>query len=306
MKLSVIIPAFNNVEYVHMTLTALKQQRTTFNDWEVLLVDDSYDNQMSQFETWDFPSLRVINKEHSGRTDTRNVGITSSLGDILVFMDSDMIVESDFVQSHYEKHQDSNCDILLGKVNHISFEHLEDVRKIVYSETQSISEIENYVVGDSYLDLTSLLYSNPEVSKRIGWICCLFSNCSVKRKAIEKSGLFDTEFIGWGLEDIEMGYRFHLNGYSFQHSNQVKNYHVDHATNGDRMLSDMSANLKRMYKKHHDNNIRCYMSFVAGFRSITSFLNEISKEEIEFKEGNEVFFKPIQYVKSKSLKKLHD
>lgn len=300
MNLSIVIPAFNNAEHVHITLTALKRQTVKFDDWEVLLIDDSYDETMLMFEKWDFPALRVIEKKHSGRADTRNVGIKESRGDIIVFLDSDIIVDKNFVQSHYDMHMKNECDIVLGKVKHIPPEYLNEVRKIVLDDI-CIKEIDKYVINESYLDLSSVVFGNNYISKHIGWICCLFSNCSVKKKVIETSGLFDTDFVGWGLEDIELGYRFHINNYRFGYYNEISGYHIDHVTDNNKMLVDMGNNLKKLYKKYSNNDIRSYMSFVAGFKSLASLAKSIIGEDIEFTEGEDIYFKPIQYTKSKSV-----
>lgn len=300
LRLSIVIPAFNNADHVYLTLTALKRQEVDFDDWEVLLIDDSYDEAMLIFENGDFPALRVIQKEHSGRADTRNVGIKESRGDIIIFMDSDIIVDKNFVRSHYEVHMKNECDIVLGKVKHIPPEYLGSVRQIVLDDI-CIKEIDKYVIRESYLDLATEVFSNKDIGGHIGWICCLFSNCSVKRKVIETSGLFDTDFEGWGLEDIELGYRFHLNNFKFGYYKELCGYHIDHKTDGNKMLADMGKNLKKFYKKYKNKDIRNYMSFVAGFKSLTEFAKSVIDENIDFKKGENIFFKPIQYTKLKSF-----
>lgn len=297
-KVSLIIPAYNNEEYVSFTLKALMHQSCSFDDWEIVLVDDSEDERMLQFKEWQIPNLRIIEKEHSGRADTRNVGIQNSNGEILIFMDSDMIVDEHFVENHYDCHLKDDCDIALGKVNHIVNDYKDKVRQIV--DANEINKLEDIITKDDYLNLTRIVFQNREAADYIGWVCCLFSNCSVKREVLEKSGVFDVDFVGWGLEDIELGYRFFKEKFKFSFFENIKNYHVDHVTDSSKMLVEMGKNLKRLYKKHPDEAIKSYMSFVAGFKDLQELLNDISNKNIEFDGGRNVYFKPLKYAKSKA------
>lgn len=298
LKASVVIPAYNNEAYVAIMLKALQRQTLDTFCWEIVLVDDSEDNRMTQFEKWELPNLRVIEKEHSGRADARNVGIQNSRGEVIIFMDSDMIVEESFVEKHYASHRETGSDITLGKVNHICHEHLEEVRKLVLEDRTK--ELEAFVMKDEYLNLTPIVFQNKEAADNIGWVCCLFSNCSVRRKVLDKGGVFDVIFKGWGLEDIELGYRFFKEKFSFSYEEDIANYHVDHATNSQQMLVEMGRNLKRLSKKHPDAAIKSYMSFVAGFKDLQELLCDVAKKEIAFDNGSGVYFRPISYTKSKA------
>ena len=303
MELSVIIPAFNNPEYVKITLLSLKAQKTSLSEWEILLIDDSYEFCMNEFAKWDFPQLRVINKEHGGRADARNFGIKNAKGKIIVFIDSDIIVEKDFIQRHYNHHKSNIERVVLGDVRHIEADNFKKVKEIVAVDSWDIAQLFKYVKKDAYINLSELVFINSSIAYEIGWICCLFSNCSVPKVAFESSGIFDKEFTGWGLEDIELGYRFKKKGIKFLYDKNLINYHLDHIADGNSMLSDMSSNIKLFYKKHPEDAIRAYMSFVAGFASLEELAKNILGECITFPEGKKIYFKPIQYAKTKSIVK---
>lgn len=160
MRVSVIIPAYNNQEYVEIMLLALLKQKIDFDDWEIILVDDSDDNCMEVFNNLENPHLRVVEKEHSGRADARNVGIYSSNADILIFMDSDMIVDQHFVQRHYEKHVIEHYDIVIGEVKHIKQVYFEKVKNIVTKMSSLwIQELNKLVTKDNYIDLASIVFT---------------------------------------------------------------------------------------------------------------------------------------------------
>lgn len=301
MKVSVIIPAYNNEKYVKIMLSALLKQHTSFVDWEIILVDDSDDNRMEIFSNLGSPYLRIIEKKHGGRADARNVGIRESKGDILLFMDSDMIVDEHFVQRHYEKHTIDHYDIVIGKVNHIKQKYMEKVENIVLDmDDLWLSKLNELVTIDNYLDLSTVIFENPAVANILGWICCLFSNCSVNKAVLLKTGGFDKNFVGWGLEDIELAYRFYKEKCSFGFFTDICNYHVDHQSNYSDMLSEMGMNLKLLYRKHPTKVIKVFKSFVAGFIDLEKFVKLISHDKIDFPKGRNIYFKPIAYVKSKT------
>ena len=102
------------------------------------------------------------------------------------------------------------------------------------------------------------------------------------------------------MEDIELGYRFFKEKFSFSYEEDIANYHVDHATNSQQMLVEMGRNLKRLSKKHPDAAIKSYMSFVAGFKDLQELLCDVAKKEIAFDNGSGVYFRPISYTKSKA------
>lgn len=303
MKVSVIIPAYNNPEYVEIMLLALLKQETDFEEWEIILVDDSEDNCMEVFNNLGNPHLRIVEKEHSGRADARNVGIHASNADVLIFMDSDMIVDQNFVQKHYEKHVIDHYDIVLGQVRHIKQIYLEKVKKIVIERKNLwIHELNELVAKDNYIDLASVIFTDQVVANKLGWLCCLFSNCSVNREVFIKEVGFDKDFVGWGLEDIELAYRFFKRNYKFGFFEDIKNYHVDHLSNYSAMLSEMGKNLKQIYKKHPCDDIKLFKSFVAGFIDLEKFANLISHGSLNFPKGKDIYFKPIAYVESKTRK----
>lgn len=297
MDVSIIIPAYNNEKYVEVMLKALAVQKCSC-EWEILLIDDSESDSMIQFETMSITNLKIIEKNHSGRAETRNVGIQNSKGKYLIFIDSDMIVDEHFVENHYKEHQKNKNDIILGKVNHIPAQYLDDVRQFV--DKKENDNLHHFVVNDNYLNLPNAVFVNDEVGKYIGWICCLFSNCSIKRYVFEKCGLFDLSFVGWGLEDIELGYRFYKAGFTFKYCENIENFHVDHVADKNALLVEMGRNLKRLYNKHPDKEIKSYMSFLAGFKDLSMLYQDISRKENRYIEGRDFYFKPLSYASKKT------
>lgn len=77
----------------------------TFKDIEIILVDDgSPDNCGSICDAFAtrYPQIRVIHQENSGLSVARNIGIDSSSGEYICFVDSDDMVAPDYCQRLYE------------------------------------------------------------------------------------------------------------------------------------------------------------------------------------------------------------
>jgi len=87
---SIIVPAFNRLEYLRRTLASVFQQ--TFRDWELLIADDGSDiDTRAYLQTLeDPPRVRVLWLPHSGRPSVaRNAALRAAQGEYVAFLDSD-------------------------------------------------------------------------------------------------------------------------------------------------------------------------------------------------------------------------
>ncbi|MBI5540693.1 MAG: glycosyltransferase family 2 protein [Bacteroidia bacterium] len=90
---SIIIPFYGKCSVLAETLISLMNQ--TENDFEIVLIDDESPEPANELvqnyrDTLQINYLRIKNK---GRAEARNVGSQSAITEILIFLDSDMIVE---------------------------------------------------------------------------------------------------------------------------------------------------------------------------------------------------------------------
>ncbi|MCG2686821.1 glycosyltransferase family 2 protein, partial [Candidatus Parcubacteria bacterium] len=96
MKLSIIIPVYNNFKNLSRCLKSLEKQ-TVFNDAEIIIVDDGSDINSGSHRP-DFASLirtrddiHTHRIEHKGAPTARNFGYSKSSGDYIFFCDADVI-----------------------------------------------------------------------------------------------------------------------------------------------------------------------------------------------------------------------
>lgn len=101
MMVSVVIPVYNCENKIERCINSLLSQ--SYKSIEILLIDDK--SQDSCGEICDkyssiYDRVKVIhNKENSGASFSRNVGIQNATGDYICFVDSDDYVEQDYIQN---------------------------------------------------------------------------------------------------------------------------------------------------------------------------------------------------------------
>lgn len=92
MRLSIIIPYYNTEDYTNELLKVLDNQIT--DEVEVILIDDGSDKEFIPKYEW----LTVVRTNNQGQAKARNLGINSSVGEYIQFIDSDDMVSEDFVE----------------------------------------------------------------------------------------------------------------------------------------------------------------------------------------------------------------
>jgi len=99
-RVSVVIPTFNRAAMLRDLLETLCVQDVPFDAFEVVVVDDgSTDATASVVE--DFGGrlpLRSVHQENAGLNAARNTGAEASTGEILAFLDDDVLLPPDFVR----------------------------------------------------------------------------------------------------------------------------------------------------------------------------------------------------------------
>jgi GT2 family glycosyltransferase len=100
--ISVVIPTHNRSDALAQTLSKLAKQQFD-KSWEVVVVNHRCtDNTDEVVERQEFPvTLRLVHrKDTPGVAAARNAGARAALGEYLLFLDDDILVEPDFLQRH--------------------------------------------------------------------------------------------------------------------------------------------------------------------------------------------------------------
>ena len=98
MRVSVVIPCFNSLEYLPRTLESVYEQDLSdsgITDFEILLVDDGGSDGLADWLAGQpYPSsgerrVRVVRQENAGVSAARNLGVRECSGELVAFCDSD-------------------------------------------------------------------------------------------------------------------------------------------------------------------------------------------------------------------------
>ena len=96
---SVIVPIYNVDEYLEECLESIRNQ--TYTNIEVILVNDgSTDGSREICESYCEKDIRfrLINQENQGQSVARNRGVKESVGQYIMFVDSDDVVNTDVLE----------------------------------------------------------------------------------------------------------------------------------------------------------------------------------------------------------------
>lgn len=232
---SIIVPTYNRCALLEKTLISLMQQDKKNIMVEILIIDDgSTDNTKLMVDEYKkkIDSLHYIYVEHDGYRVgyVRNQGIKQARGKIIVFLDSGMIVDSLFAYKHFIAHE----------LPHIA------VVGSVYGLSAVLSDRRFYDMIDYHnLDMSFDIISNHEDYKDLREGCLKFYDFDMSKMpapyaffwtgnvSIEKGDLddlqgFDENITGWGMEDVELGYRLYCKGLKYTYCSTARSIHLPH------------------------------------------------------------------------------
>ena len=98
MKISIVVAIFNRKDELFELLNSLSHQ--TCKDFEVIIVDDGSKIELQPTVDMfrEMLTIRYFKKENTGPGLSRNYGAHRAEGEWLVFLDSDVIVETDYIE----------------------------------------------------------------------------------------------------------------------------------------------------------------------------------------------------------------
>ena len=237
MFFSIVIPTYNRLPILKKCLLALESQdfkpNTIVENYEVVVVDDgSTDGSWEWLETNSslIPHVRIVAQNHQGPAAARNLGVQEAEGEIIVFIDSDLVVTENFLQAHGDGLQSGEKD-------------LGSDRLFTYGAV-----------------INTANFANPtsEPYKITDFSAAYFAtgNVAIPRHWLEEAGLFDTRFQLYGWEDLELGVRLKKLGLKLIKCPQAVGYHWHPPFNLKQLPSLIDKEIQRgrmgvlFYEKH--------------------------------------------------------
>jgi len=183
-NISVIIPMYNAAETIEECLMSLTKQ--TMQDFEVIVVNDgSTDDSEKKVRTFPFKLINLVNGGSSSKA--RNFGAKHAQANLLVFVDADIVLESDSLTRIVNRLDEPGTDIVSANYT--------DVMPL----SGFISQLQNLFLAFRFSHL-------PD------YICFVFSSfCTIRKEAFEAVNGFNEQMSAY--EDIELGYQLLEKGY---------------------------------------------------------------------------------------------
>jgi len=176
--ITVQLCTFNRRQLLGRVLDALFHQDIDPDTYEVILVDDgsddgTYEDVIARLSP---PcAFHVVRQSNAGLARGRNVGLERARGDIILFMDDDVLATPSLLRAHLNFHHAHPKSICRGvAINVRSFERLP-----------------------------APSYSLLDYSGAYFWT----TNVSAPLALIDQAGRFDERFREYGWEDLELGFR---------------------------------------------------------------------------------------------------
>lgn len=121
LKISVIIPIYNNDKYIKKCLDSVLNQ--DFKEFEVIIINDgSTDNSKAICEKYASKDSRVrlINIKNSGVSNARNIGLQNARGEYIQFIDSDDYIDKNMFKELYNISLNTNADVIISGITKIN------------------------------------------------------------------------------------------------------------------------------------------------------------------------------------------
>src|SRR4051812_26892346 len=119
MKISVVVPSYNQGQFLPATLQSVLQQ--DYDDRELLVFDGASTDESVSILERHADELFFISAADDGQADAINQGLQKATGDILAYLNSDDIYYPHTfsrVVRYFEAHND--CDALYGDAWHLA------------------------------------------------------------------------------------------------------------------------------------------------------------------------------------------
>jgi glycosyltransferase involved in cell wall biosynthesis len=257
MFISVVIPTYNRLPILQKCLLALEQQHVAepISRYEVVLVDDgSTDATVAWLaeQAEALPHVRLIRQDHGGPALGRNRGVEAARGDVIVFIDSDLVVTEGFLMAHATALQRA----WQRQGNRLCF---------TYGAVINTADFEN-PTGERHK------------LRDLSWAYFATGNVAIDRALLEQAGLFDPAFRLYGWEDLELGERLRRLGVRLIRCPEAVGYHWHPPLSLDQIprLIQVERERARMgllfYRKHPSRRVRLIIQYTLFHRLLWELL----------------------------------
>ncbi len=262
MKISIIIPTRNRANNLECVLTSLSLQQTS-RDYEVIVVDDrSTDNTEDVVKK--FPSVRYFKVAGTHNTWNasipRNLGVKMASGDLLWFLDSDVVVPPNAIEETIKAFiKGSNARVLIGAYHWLPAQTVtpDDVKNkwqdLIEGKLPFLRIEKKGMLGQE--DIRKVSFDKASDSQQEFYsftdgLACFGGYLLMTKQTFWAAGGYDESMLA-GVEDGDFGITLFEMGARFSYLKEVCGYHIAHEQPIGRDQNIIAAQVQRLNQKHH-------------------------------------------------------
>lgn len=238
MHLDLVIPTKNKEARLDLTLSCLAAQDCGAN-WRLYLVEDGSDGSCERARSaWSSElDVTIVPGPKRGRAAARNAGARAGSGELILFMDDDILSMTNMLQAHIEAHEQTP-----GLFAHAPLWEIygalrldnpaQGIPGLSSSEANTLS-LTGYDPRDRNLHRNALERTVSAIFENgmndLIWLSAIGANLSVERSIFQGVGGFDEKFgTAWGCEDLELGVRLDESGARGHLLTATRGAHLSH------------------------------------------------------------------------------
>lgn len=248
---SIVIPAYNCMASLPYTLDSIKNQNLTEIEkdlLEVVVVDDGSVDDTEEFvKSYNgIKNLEYIKQNNMGMACAGNTGVNAAKGEVILFVDADMILRTNYVREHAIRHSLIENALFISFTENISADDIEkkvgDVPNIyadfrffknssdsnlgMYRHTRSLKLREVNIMEETN---NFKEFGNGRIIEMWDLPSMVVTNAlSFKKKDYLAVGGLSMQFKGWGMEDAFLGASFIAAGNYIVPILSTGAFHIDH------------------------------------------------------------------------------
>ena len=197
-EISVIIPVYNGAKYLEKCLESVFA--SDYRGFEAIVVDDASTDNSTEI-AGRFP-CRIINlPENKGVANARNNGADAARGDILIFIDSDIVLEENTISRFVKNHENPNIKICHCQIypESLTGGFAPNLGAVIWHHY-------NRLMGESSSFIPTEAFS-------------------IDKRVFNEIGRFDTRFKSAGGEEFEIGMAAKRHGYKIYQDQSFSIHH---------------------------------------------------------------------------------
>ena len=285
-KVSIIVPVYNVEKYLAECLDSILSQ--TFTDFECILVNDNSPDKSpdicDEYAKKDKRIKVIHKKKNEGLPQARKTGFNASVGDYILYADSDDWMEQNMVERLYKLATTENYDIV-----YCCADDFYDLPEYGEPSVRFYFDIRNMNKDDIIINLIKYKF-----------------DCVVWNKLFKRELFRNVSFPKlWQFEDAFICVQLFLNATNVGYEYSVLYHHRNHPDSlvGKVFLEDKNKQNKELLNSHNEellHNWKCIQKILSQHEDYYKY-----KEAIEWRLNhiNNFYYKPSPKFSLKNLPK---